>query len=404
MYRIARTLLIVSVSLLVVYGLSMLYSTTYTAWGETLLQKQVIWIALGSVLALICSELLDYHFLGRHSYLLIFMFIAMLSYLGLINVISHFSLLPEDIIELAPFVGGLSKGSARWFNFGYFSVQPSEFAKLAIVIFMANYFMRHARHTDEFIRGFLKPLSTVGVLIFLILAGGDFSTTAIIGTVVFALAFVSGIRIRYLVLVVLGGLLVATTAIVTNPERISRITAYTHPEKYQQDESYQLWYSQLALGSGGWTGMGFTESRMKHFYLPEAHTDFIVAIIGEEVGFLGILFLMLLYIILLISAFWIAFLAIDREGTILAIGLGLTLGFHAFVNLSVVSGFCPTTGVTAPFVSYGGSNMIASMVSVGLMLNICRIAEKKAKEEEMNTPQARKREPLYKQRLNLKNH
>ncbi|MFW5996908.1 MAG: FtsW/RodA/SpoVE family cell cycle protein [Lentisphaeria bacterium] len=392
--------MIISIALLIVFGVSMLYSTTYTAWGEALLKRQLLWIGGGVILAVFCAEFLDYHILGKHSYLIMGVFILLLSYLALANIIHHADFMNSDIAASFPFVSGLHKGSARWFNFNYFSIQPSEFAKLGIIFFLANYFMRHARNAGEFYRGFIKPLAVVGLVLILILAGGDFSTTAIAGSVVMALSFIGGMRLRYLTILLLGGILLGSVFIYLNPERLSRITSYQNPEEYQEGGSYQLWYSQLALGSGGWTGMGFTDSRLKHFYLPEAHTDFIAAILGEELGFIGILALMILYVLLLLSSFWIGFLAMDREGTMLAAGIGLLFAFHAFINLSVVSGFCPTTGVSAPFLSYGGSNIIASLLGAGILLNISRTTEKEALANEYNSRSEPKREPLYKQKIN----
>lgn len=377
----------------------MLYSTTYAGWGEALLKRQLLWIGGGVVLAVFCAEVLDYHSFGRYSYWMIAAFVLPLGYLALANFIHHAPFIDADIASAFPFVSGLHKGSARWLNFHYFSIQPSEFAKLAIIIFLANYFMRHARNAGELYRGFVKPLGVVGLVLFLILAGGDFSSTAIGGGVVMSLAFIGGMRIRYLTLLVIAGLLVGGGAIYHNPERLSRVTSYQNPEEEQQGGSYQLWYSQLALGSGGWTGLGFTDSRIKHYYLPEAHTDFIAAILGEELGFIGILALMIFYVMLLLSSFWISFLAMDREGTLMAAGIGLLFTFHAFVNLSVVSGFCPTTGVSAPFLSYGGSNIIASLLGAGILLNISRRTEKEVLTKEYNDRPEPKREPLYKKAM-----
>jgi cell division protein FtsW len=250
------------------------------------------------------------------------------------------------------------------------------------------------------LRGFLKPMVAVGFVAGLILLGGDLSSTAITGWVIFGLAFVGGVRLRYLFIVLLAGLVMAGTAIKLSPERISRITSYRNPEEVQATDGYQLWHSQLALGSGGWRGLGFTNSRMKRYYLPEAHTDFIVAIIGEELGFLGVASLVILYAGLMTSAFWLAALAPDREGMLICTGVALLLGLQALVNVSVVSGFCPTTGVTAPFLSYGGSSIVASLLGIGLTLSVSRISEQEFREAHMQAgSNDMASEPLYRQRL-----
>jgi cell division protein FtsW len=164
-----------------------------------------------------------------------------------------------------------------------------------------------------------------------------------------------------------------------------RFTVYRNPEQSQNAEGYQLWHSQLALGSGGLGGLGFTRSRMKQHYLPEAHTDFIVAIVGEELGFAAVAALILVYCLLVGAVLWAGALSGDRTGVLLCVGVALSIGFQAFVNISVVSGFCPTTGVTAPFLSYGGSSMLALMTSIGLVLNVTLVSESQEVENALDS-------------------
>ena len=166
-------------------------------------------------------------------------------------------------------------------------------------------------------------MAGAGVICGLILLGGNLSTTLVCGTVSGAMAFIGGVRLRYLLLILLVGVTMAGAAIHVSPERMRRITVYRNPEEQQRGEGYQLWISQLALGSGGWTGRGFTNSRMKRFYLPESHTDFIVAIVGEELGFLGILVLVGLYLALFTGTVWTAALCSDTEGALLCVGVAL---------------------------------------------------------------------------------
>ncbi len=399
MHKTARSILIMAVTLLLIFGISMLYSTSYTVWGESLLKRQLLWISAGGVMAALAAWLLDYRKLGHYAWWLLAGFVLVLGYLGTANLLYHANLLSRDVVAKLPLIGGLTKGSVRWLDLWKFSVQPSEFAKLAIIILLANYLPRHVRHTREFWRGFLKPMGATGIAVVLILLGGDLSSTAITGSVVFGVAFIGGTRLRYLVLVAIAGLITAGTAVMLSPERVSRITSYRDPEPIQDGDGYQLWHSQLALGSGHWTGLGFTNSRMKRYYLPESHTDFIVAIVGEELGYSGVLALIILYSAVMVSAFWIGGLASDREGTILCSGIGMLFGLQALVNISVVSGFCPTTGVAAPFISYGGSSMVASLLGIGLLLSVSRISEQEqqreaqANHQPMPQPQLRQRYP-----------
>ena len=375
MYNITKTVLIVTTTLLIVLGLSMLYSTSYYIWDEQLLLRQLMWVTLGTVCA-VALTFFHYQQISRHSYLLLIAVSLPLAYLALANWLHHLDGPYAAVAGHLPFVGGLSKGSARWIKIWKLSGQPSEFAKSGIIVFMGPSYSPNVRHLPLFWQGFPQPCGIVGLVILLILLGGDLSTAAITGSVVACILFIAGVRLRFLALATVLAGAVLTGAIYTNPERISRITSYRNPEKVQRSSGYQLWHSQLALGSGGTIGRGFTESRMKHRYLPEAHTDFIVAIIGEELGFIGVLLLLMLYMTLMGCAFWIGCVADTLEGTLICAGIGLSLGLHAFLNISVVSGFCPTTGISVPFISYGGSNMLASLIEVGLLYSVIVQKEK----------------------------
>jgi len=173
----------------------------------------------------------------------------------------------------------------------------------------------------------------------------------------------------------MAGVLVVVVTLHLSPNRSGRLDTFKDPEKFARGKGYQLWHSQLALGSGGLTGRGFTDSRMKQYFLPEAHTDFIMAIAGEELGFVMVTLVLTVYLALAGTGFWLAVHACDRVGTLLCTGVATSLAVHAFVNLSVVSGFAPTTGVTAPFISYGGSSVLASFLGVGLLFSVSRQTE-----------------------------
>jgi len=374
MHRTARTFLLALVASLLIFGITMLYSTSYAAFAERMLARQLTWVAAGSLGAVLLWRT-DYRWLGRRSWILLILVSVALAYLALAFVLYKLPFIPNTFAGSLPFIGGPTKGSFRWLRLGPFSLQPSEFAKLILILFLADYFGRRARHIMEFRRGFLHPMLVAGAVLALIFLGKDFSTTVIGGAVVMNLAFIAGVRLRYLTIVGIVGILFAVAALWSSPERMRRLTVFRNPERHQYTDGYQLWCSQLALGSGGVRGLGFTSSRMKQFYLPEAHTDFIAAIVGEELGFVAVGALILAYCLLVGAAFWLAALAPDRQGALLCMGIGLSIGLHAFVNVSVVSGFCPTTGVTAPFLSYGGSSMLASLLGVGLLLSVSRVSE-----------------------------
>ncbi len=392
MHSVARNMLLLLVAVLVAFGIVMLYSTSYAAFGQKILVKQISWILLAGVGALVLRKI-DYHVLCRHSWIWLLLVGAPLGYLGLAHCLGGYQF---------PFTGGV-KGAFRWMIFGPIRLQPSEFAKIAIILFLASYYARKEDVVLDGKRGVVYPMIPVGIVMVLVLLGGSLSVTVITGSMVFFMAFIAGVRLRYLTPVVLAvAVAVIAAVLITRPEtarpplrsapaaarvtgaqpphseidrRLDRIRAWRYPDDYQRSRGYQLWHSFLALGSGGWGGLGFTHSRMKQRYLPEAHTDFIVSIVGEELGFLVILALVLAYLLLALSILWLAGLAADPEGRLICSGVGLSLGLHAFVNLGVVSGVLPTTGVTIPFLSYGGSSIVASGIGIGLVLSVSRISE-----------------------------
>jgi cell division protein FtsW len=366
-----KVFLIIVVCILLTFGLCMLYSTSGIDWrpeGPTIdnkaLLRQLTFIAIGGFCA-VFLHYFDYRTLCRLSRLFMIIIAVLLLYLAIANIFK---------VNL-PLVRSI-KGAYRWIRFGSLSVQPSEFAKIAIILFMADYYHRYNRHSGSFLRGFIYPSIPIGVIGALIIAGGSLSVTMITGTLVVGLLFVCGIRMRYLITMGAVGVGMFVAMINIFPERMRRITSFLDPEAVAQGEGYQLWNSLLALGSGGPYGQGFTESRMKLEYLPEAHNDFILAIVGEELGFLGLCAVIILYLAFLYGSFKVAAEATDYRGMIIATGLGLGICLHGMVNIGVISGAFPTTGVTAPFLSYGGSSMLSALVSVGIIMSVARETER----------------------------
>ena len=366
-----KVFLIIIVCILLTFGLCMLYSTSGIDWrpegpaiDNNALLRQLTFIAIGGFAALFLHYF-DYRTLCRMSRIFMGIIAVLLLYLAIANALK----------QNLPMVRSI-KGAYRWIRFGSLSIQPSEFAKIAIILFMADYYHRFNRHSGSFVRGFLVPCIPVGIIGLLIVAGGSLSVTMITGAMVMGLLFVCGVRMRYLIAVAAAGGGLFYTMIHMFPERMRRVTSFMDPEAVAQGDGYQLWNSLLALGSGGPYGRGFTESRMKLEYLPEAHNDFILSIVGEELGFIGLCAVIILYMAFLYASFKVAAEATDYRGMIVATGLGLGICLHGMVNIGVISGAFPTTGVTAPFLSYGGSSMLSALISVGIIMSVARESER----------------------------
>jgi cell division protein FtsW len=380
--RHAPTVLFIGIAVLTLVGVAMLYSTTSGTAGERLLKRQVVYILLGIGIATVVSRL-DYRLIGRHSKILLILISIPLLYLATLFLMYKLDVVPSEILKKAPLTkGGDTKGAFRWLKLGPVNAQPSEFAKVILIVFLANYYMTNHRYAGHFKRGVLYPMLVVGPIAAAILLSGSLSITAITCAVVMGILFVAGVRLRYFAVFALIGAALFAAALKASPERLERITkSWRNPEAYKTSEGYQLYHSQLAISLGGVSGTGFNKSRMKEYYLPESHTDFILAIVGEELGLVAVLGIMLLYMAIMGAAFMISADAVDREGMLLAFGVGLSIGLHAFANMGVVSGFLPTTGVTAPLVSYGGSSMIVTWLGIGLLASVARISRLHPKED-----------------------
>ena len=369
-YAMTRTYLMICMTLLLAFGLGMMYSTTAPVHGHSMLIKQSIFIFAGLVSAF-CVSRLDYRFLCKHSGWVLggaALFILPLTITFIANKIS------PGIHKSIP-IAHVAKGAARWYKLGPISLQPAEFVRLAVIIYLGAYFQRNVRRMGQFKYEFWKPTWRVGAVLALVLFTGSLSFTSITVALVAVIYFVAGVRLRYFILPALLGIMAFGIILQVDPTRMDRVKYMSNPEAFQMDKGYQLWNSWLALGSGGLTGKGFTESRMKNKYLPEAHTDCILSIAGEELGFMGILFVIFLYVSLLLIAIAIARQACDTSGMLIASGIGVALSSHAFINLGVISGFLPTTGITAPFISYGGSSMVSGLFAIGLLMSINRTSE-----------------------------
>jgi len=276
------------------------------------------------------------------------------------------------ILVLTP-VGRSVNGSTRWIPLGLFNVQVSEVAKICLVTYLAGYVVRRNEELLETWEGFLKPFVVLGAAAFLLVIEPDFGATVVLMTSALGMIFLSGVRLRRFIPLISACIAVGTMLVVFQPYRLKRVVAYLDPWKDQFDTGYQLTQSLIAFGRGHWFGVGLGNSVQKLFYLPEAHTDFIFAIIGEEFGLIGSLTVLILYVLLFWSGMRIARNA-EKAGMIfqscLAYGITLILGLQAFINMGVSTGLLPTKGLTLPLISYGGSSLAASCLCIGILARI----------------------------------
>ena len=363
--KVPAILLIALLCALLALGLAVIYSATIATSGDKFFHDQIVWIVAGG-LACLAGWLIPIRLFYRNAIWLVLLVALPLAYLALASVAGHFN---HNLIGQFPMISEI-KGAVRWLRVGGHMVQPSEFAKLVLAVFLAAYY-GHARREDitTFVKGVLVPGGVAAVVMGLILIGKDLSTTVITGGMVFAVMFLAGVKSRYLFAILLLGLVAGYALIYSKPYRVKRMTAYRAPEAYKDNESYQLYRSLLCLGSGGLAGRGYARGYMKS-YLPEAHTDFIVAVIGEEFGMIGVAIVILLYLAFCGCIVLIGGRCRRRSDLIFCLAFAVLVALQAMVNICVVSGAMPPTGVTAPFLSYGGSSILSLMFMCGMVFHI----------------------------------
>ena len=263
-------------------------------------------------------------------------------------------------------------GARRWLVFGFFSIQPTEMAKLAVVLYLAAFLSNSNRRVTDWRRGFLPPVVVVSGVCLLIVVEPDLGSIVVIGLVFVSMMYLAGARLKHLACLGLPMLMGFLALIVFSPERWERITTFLNPFQDREGAGYQLVQSLLALENGGVFGVGLGQGKQKLLYLPEGHTDFVLALVGEELGLIGTLGLLGLFVILVFKGFRVAALAPDVFGRFLALGITLLLTLQALINAGVVSGMLPTKGLTLPLVSYGGSSLLTTMLAIGILLNVAR--------------------------------
>lgn len=276
-------------------------------------------------------------------------------------------------LVLIPGIGHQVNGSMRWIGVGPIGMQVSELAKLGMVIFLAGYLVRRQEEVQNQISGFLKPMALLGLVGGLLLLEPDFGATVVITGTTLGMLFLAGVQLRQFILLLLLVVVALALLAISAPYRMQRLTSFLDPWANQFDSGYQLTQSLIAFGRGGLFGVGLGNSVQKLFYLPEPHTDFLFAVLAEELGLIGVFVVITLYIILVGRALWIGYQAQKMEeyfSAYLAYGLGLWLGMQAMINMGVNAGVLPTKGLTLPLLSYGGSSMLIMCIVIALLLRI----------------------------------
>ena len=352
-------LLFISVILISIFGIIMIYSAS-SIWAEFKYQdafkyvkQQGLFFVIG-ILAMLFASKIDLNFLKKKANLI----------LGICFILL--------ILVLIPGIGTVRNGSRSWFGIGGLGVQPSEFAKLGLIIFTSKYLARNQKNMGDIKKGALPIFLIIGIFFVLIMLEPDFGTAMVMALTLIALIFASGLKISFFVKLGVLGLAGIVALIIAAPYRMARIVSFLNPWSDPLGSGYQIIQSLYAIGPGGLLGQGFLNSRQKHFYLPEPQTDFIFSIISEEFGFLGVLIVCGFFFFIFYRMLRIALRSNDLFSKYLAFGLASLLFIQASLNLAVVVGLIPVTGVTLPFFSYGGSSLLISMISVGLVLNVSR--------------------------------
>ncbi|MFT4901420.1 MAG: cell division protein FtsW [Lentimonas sp.] len=343
------SLIVISLTFL---GLVALFSASQAMHDDptVLLRKQIIWLGFATVAGGI-SMLVNLEVLRKYAF-----------FLGGISVLLL-------ILVLIPGIGVRVNGAQRWIDFGPMRLQISEIGKLGLLVVMAHYLAMNRRNLDEFVRGYVVPCSLVGLICALVMLEPDFGTAFLCGLVGGLMMFLAQVRLRFLIPSGIVALVIFSIAVYLDPVRLQRVTSFLDVEGNRGDSSYQLWQGILAFGAGGVPGVGLGAGRQQMSFLPEAHTDFIFAVIGEELGLVftaGV-------VVLFMTLFFIGILQLKRAPNLyqylLVMGALLYITLQALINIGVVTGCLPTKGMSLPFISYGGSNLVFMFTLIGIILN-----------------------------------
>ncbi len=345
------TLFLVLIGAMMIYSSSSILALEKFKDGQFFIKKHLIFVCIGLGVMIVMTKV-PYDQLRKVAYPGVLVCVLLL------------------VLLFVPFLGLKRGGATRWLNLGVFSFQVTELVKVAMVLFLAHMLTRKAHHLKKFTRGVLAPLSVTAVIMGLILLQPDFGTVVIIASILVLMLSLAGSRITHLMFLGLFFIPIGAWLILHKGYRMARLTAFLDPWKDPDNTGFQLVQSLLSFGLGGVTGQGIGDGMQKLFYLPEPHTDFILAVIAEESGFIGVTLVIVMFIFFLLRGFMIAFRAPDLFGTLLAAGLTMLIAMQAFINIAGVMGLIPLKGLALPFLSYGGTSFVMSMLVVGVLLNI----------------------------------
>jgi len=352
--------LVVSVTSLILIGLvmvassSMVIATTHHLPALYFFMKQFIYLILG-----LCASSLIIYVPTKHYQ----RFKPLWLILGLILL----------FIVLIPGIGHVVNGSRRWIRLGPIAIQVSELVKLFAIMYLAGYLVQHAIEVKETLLGVVKPLALLALFAALLLLEPDFGATVVLFVTALGMMFMAGVRIRWFILLIILGAVLVGALVFFSPYRLARLTGFLNPWANQHDTGYQLTQSLIAFGRGGWFGVGLGNSVQKLFYLPEAYTDFVFAVMGEELGLFGVWGVLLLFAMMVWRGLVIAraaHLKLAWFDAYLAYGITFWLGMQVVVNIGVNVGLLPTKGLTLPFISYGGSSLVLNCMVIAMLLRI----------------------------------
>jgi cell division protein FtsW len=354
--KTAVTTLVFCVAALLSLGMVMLYSASVAKNGAHYLVMQLVWgvLAAGACVTAACF---DYRKLKDYA---VPLYVVALVLLALVFV---------------PKIGLEVKGARRWLDLGPFRYQPSEFAKIALIIGMAWYGDRYLRFMNTFWRGMIVPGAGAACVLALIFIEPDRGTTILLAGVTCVMLLICGVRLIHGFPCVLAAGCGLVWSLMNDTMRSNRIRSWLDMEGNRSDGAYQAYNAMLALGSGGWNGRGLGNGRQKLGFIPEHHTDFILSIIGEELGLIATLLVVIAFVLILVCGLYIASRAQDRFGMLVGSGISFLIGMQAFINIGVVTSALPNKGLSLPFISYGGSSLLTMLTCVGILLSIARFAK-----------------------------